>query len=118
MPSFPILKTGAVAQYPAERQIIFSTQVLEFIDGNEQRFREYRQAIRRWVIRLDLLDEGEFQAIAEFFDQGDPASPFSFTDPWEGTVYPSCVIEGDELQGQFLSGARVKTELKIKESRT
>ena len=33
MSDFPILKTGAVIQYPAEKATSFSTEVLRFVDG-------------------------------------------------------------------------------------
>lgn len=118
MAAFPVLRTGAVAQYPAERQIVFSTQVVQFIDGAEQRFREFGQPLRRWVIRLELLDEGEFQAVRSFFDHAGPLASFSFTDPWDGTVYPECSIDGDELTGELVGPERFKTDLTIKENRT
>lgn len=118
MATFPILKTGAIAQYPAERQIRFNTQVLEFIDGTEQRFRDYSQALRRWVIRLDLLDAAELQAVASFFDNAGPVSVFSFIDPWDATVHASCVIESPELKTELLGEWNGRTELTIREKRT
>src|SRR5690349_2720490 len=95
MAAFPTLKTGAVAQYPAERQLWFSTQVVEFVDGREQRFRDYAQPLRRWVIRLALLDASELQAVLEFA-RDTTISSFSFKDPWDGTLYPDCALEGVE----------------------
>lgn len=35
MQEFPLLKSGAVAQYPAQRAIRFSTQVMRFVDGSD-----------------------------------------------------------------------------------
>jgi phage-related protein len=94
--SFPALKTGAVAQYGSDRQKTFSTQVYRFLDGSEQRFPAYGAVLRRWVIRFDLLDESELVAMEQFFEsQGGRAGSFSFTDPWDGTVYPSCRFESD-----------------------
>jgi hypothetical protein len=118
MATFPILKTGAVAQYPAERQIRFSTQVTEFIDGSEQRFREYAQSLRRWVIRLDMLDATELQAVASFFDDAGPLSVFSFIDPWDASVHANCVIEGGELTTELLAEWNGRTELTIRENWT
>ena len=40
MNEFPKLKTGAVAQYPAQRTTRYSTHVMRFMDGSEQRYRE------------------------------------------------------------------------------
>ena len=119
MGEFPRLKTSAIAQYPAEKAWIYSTQVVRFVDGSEQRFPEYGAALRRWVIRLDLLDEGELAAIDEFFqvEQG-RFSSFSFTDPWTGTDHPNCTMEHDEAVLAYLASRRGQTELVVKENRT
>src|SRR5579864_5521225 len=98
MSAFPILKTGAVLQYPAQREVRFSTTVLRFIDGSEQRFRNYQTPLHRWTIRLDLLDESELHQLREFFrTQGGAAGSFAFTDPWDGTNYVNCNIEDDTM---------------------
>jgi len=59
MASFPPLKTGAIAQYPADRTPQFSTQAYRFLDGSEQRFPGFAGVLQQWTIKLDLLDEGE-----------------------------------------------------------
>jgi hypothetical protein len=61
--TFPTLKTGAVAQYGSSRTRGFSTQVFRFLDGSEQRFQDYGAPLRRWTIRLSLLDEAELNAL-------------------------------------------------------
>jgi phage-related protein len=100
--TFPSLKTGAVAQYPSDRQQNFSTQVFRFLDGTEQRFPGYGATLRRWVIRLDLLDESELTALEVFFvSEGGRAGLFSFTDPFDSTVYASCSFDADELDLTF-----------------
>src|SRR6266446_6842804 len=115
MAMFPGLKTGAVAQYPADRERRFSTDVVRFVDGSEQRFAGFGAALRRWVIRLELLDESELTALAEFF-QG-RAGTFSFTDPWDGVVYPNCSFEADEIAVEFGGVARGKTTVVVRENR-
>jgi hypothetical protein len=117
--SFPTLKTGAVAQYPSDRRREFSTSVLRFLDGTEQRFRTYGAPLRTWMIRLDLLDEFELTTLREFFEgQGGRAGIFSFTDPWDGTVYPSCSFGSDELALEFTGAGRGKMSVTVKENRT
>jgi len=102
MANFPALKTGAVAQYPSDRSQNFSTQVFRFVDGSEQRFPAYAASLRRWVIRLDLLDESELTALQDFFvSEGGRAGMFSFTDPFDSTVYASCSFDADELDLTF-----------------
>lgn len=119
MANFPALKTGAVAQYGSDRSRQYSTRVLRFLDGSEQRFPAYGAPLMRWVIRLDLLDESELENLEQFFqDEGGRAGSFSFTDPWDGTVYASCSFDSDELTLQFQGIARGKTQIAVKENRT
>lgn len=118
MSDFPTLKTGAIMQYPAEKAIQFSTQVLRFVDGTEQRFPRYGTPAHRWVIRLDLLDEQEIGALSDFFVvQSGAAGDFSFTDPWTNTVYSTCSFESDALQAGFSGDGRIKTNLVVRENR-
>src|SRR5258708_565604 len=99
MSTFPILKTGAVMQYPAERNGQFSNQVIRFIDGSEQRFRDFAHPLHRWAIKLESIDETEMNQLREFFRiQNGAAGEFSFTDPWDSTVYPSCSLETDAME--------------------
>jgi phage-related protein len=119
MASFPVLKTGAVAQYGSDRSRKFSTQVVRFLDGSEQRFPGYGAALMQWVIRLESLDESELTNLEQFFeDLGGRAGTFSFTDPWDGTVYASCSFGSDELALGFEEVARGKTQVTVKENRT
>ncbi len=119
MAAFPILKTGAVAQYPAVRGNVYSTSVLRFVDGNEQRFRNAGSALRRWQIRLDLLDDGELAEVELFFTTaGGQIGTFSFTDPWDNTEYPSCSLEQDEFRADFAEEARAGGQLIIRENRS
>jgi len=118
MPTFPQLRTQAVVQYPARRQMTFSTQVLEFLDGSEQRFRQWPGALRQWMIRLDLLTEEEISAFRQFFrSQGGQAQAFRFVDPWDGTDYPNCTIEGDALEVFLRAEGRGNLSLIVKECR-
>ena len=41
MATFPTLKTGAVMQYPAKATIRYSNRFIKFVDGGEQRYRDY-----------------------------------------------------------------------------
>lgn len=118
MATFPSLKTGAVAQYPAERAVQHSTVVYEFVDGSEQRFREFGTALRRWLIRLELLDEAELFRLEQFFiTQGGATGSFSFTDPWDDTEYADCSFEGDDLDLVFEGQGNGRASLVVKENR-
>jgi hypothetical protein len=94
MAQFPLLKTNAVTQYPSSRSAEFSTGVLRFVDGTEQRYRQMRQPVSKWILRLSDVSEGELYDVEDFFAsrQGQTGS-FVFTDPWDGTEYPDCSFE-------------------------
>jgi hypothetical protein len=118
MASFPALKTGVVAQYPTDRQRSFSTQVFRFLDGSEQRFPGYGAPLRQWTIHLDLLDESELTNLEQFFaSEGGRAGTFSFTDPFDGTVYASCSFGADELALNFSGPQDGKTTAVVRENR-
>ena len=118
MSDFPTLKTGAILQYPAQKEVRFATEVLRFVDGSEQRFREYQTPLRRWMIRLDLLDQGELHLLRQFFrTQAGAAGGFIFTDPWDGTQHTNCSLEGGEMAQQLVDEMKGKTSLTVRENR-
>lgn len=49
---FPTLKTGATLQYPAQRATAFSTDVVRFVDGSEQRFRDIKRRLSSGLSNL------------------------------------------------------------------
>ncbi len=119
MAEFPKLKSGAVMQHPARRATAYSTRVLRFVDGSEQRYRRYGAPLKSWLIRLELLDEEELRALEEFFaNQQGALYDFSFTDPFDGTTYPSCRLEGGEIELLFDDVHRGRTTLIVKENRS
>ena len=118
MANFPALKTGAVAQYPLDRTRQFSTQVLRFLDGSEQRFAGFGAPLKRWRIRLELLDEAELASIEEFFaEQNGRAGTFAFTDPWDGTVHASCSFEDDRMTASYRGPGDGAASVGVKENR-
>lgn len=118
MLSFPKLKTGAVAQYPASRSLTFQNEALRFVDGAEQRYRDSAGALHRWEIQLDRLDEAEVAAMEGFLlvAQGSFAD-FSFVDPWDGQTYPHCSLEADGLDVTFRLELWTVTSLSVVENR-
>lgn len=118
MADFPKLKTGAVAQYPAARNFEYRHQMLRFVDGNEQRYRDSAGPLRRWTIRLDYLDATEASAIEDFFitNQGRFAK-FTFVDPWDGASYANCSIAADDYSAVTQDDFRSLTSIVIEENR-
>lgn len=118
MNEFPRLKTGAVAQYPAQRVTRFSTQVMRFVDGSEQRYREWNGALRRWVIQLTALDEEEMDALESFVlaEQGGYGT-FTFVDPWDGEEYTGCSLENPDSFFEFTEFNDGRTRLVVRQNR-
>jgi hypothetical protein len=106
-------------QYPAEKRLVFSTRVMKFLDGSEQRFREYERVVRRWVISLDLLDGREWFEMESFFlSMQGRAGTFTFTDPWDGVEYANCSLEEDRVRISLLGEERAQLSLVIREDLT
>lgn len=119
MPTLPLLKTGAVTQYPAVNTIRFSSHVIRFVDGLEQRYRDFPSPLRSWVIRLDLLDETEMKAMEEFFaSRKGQSGSFTFVDPQSQTTFPDCSLAGDDFEFELEGEMRGKTTLIVRENRS
>ena len=106
-------------QYPATSSLHFQNRVIQFVDGVEQRYRDYKAPLRQWVIRLDLLDEGELAALDHFFrtEQGQGGS-FAFTDPQDSATYTDCSLADDTFAIELAGEARGSTRLVIRENRS
>jgi hypothetical protein len=117
--AFPLLKTGAVVQYPATKTTQYSSFVVRFMDGNDQRYRQYTPALQRCSIKLNLLDEGELHALEQFFmSQEGGFGTFTFVDPWTQTVYPNCSFEQDTLPYQLTDTSQGELSVVVVENRT
>ena len=117
MTEFPRLKSGAVAQYPAQRVVRFSTHVMRFVDGSEQRYREFSGPLRRWVIQLATLDEEEMDAMESFFlaEQGGYGT-FTFVDPWDDEEY-TCSLDNPDAFFDFSAFNDGRTRLVVRQNR-
>ena len=118
MSTLPVLKTGAVMQYPASRVQQYATDLVVFLDGTEQRSRKLPGPAKRWVIDLSMLDENEARSLEEFFrSQSGGYGSFSFTDPWNGTAYTDCSFAEDTMSMSFEAQDRVRIRLTVVENR-
>ena len=99
MATFPKLRTGAISQYPSSRSLQFSTHVVSYVDGSEQRFRMFPSAVTRWRVRLDQVSETELAAVAAFFEeQQGRFARFTFVDPWTGVEHVGCSFDQDAAE--------------------
>ena len=116
--TFPILKTGAVIQYPATKNAQYSSFVVRFLDGSDQRHRQYSTPLHRWIINFELLDDSELNTLEQFFiGQEGCFAAFTFIDPWTQTPFPNCSIDQDILDIQMRGEWQGKVKLIISENR-
>lgn len=104
MADFPLLSTGAVAQYPVSRASTFATEVIQFLDGSQQRCMTRGKLLRRWQLTLTQLSENELLAIEQFFEsvQGN-FGLFTFTDPITGNSASNCRLQDPSILTQYLA---------------
>jgi hypothetical protein len=115
---FPTLKTGAVAQYPATKASQFISFVVRFLDGADQRYRQFPAPLRSWVIKLDMLDEAELSQLEQFFiAQEGSAGTFSFMDPWTQTEFANCSLNQDTFQFAVQGEMQGTAQLVVVENR-
>ena len=118
MLTFPTLKTAAAVQYPLTVSEAFSTEVLQFLAGDEQRYLASPGELRAWSIQLEQLDEAELESIEAFFVAAAGSfETFSFPDPASGTTYPNCFIAQDLLHETFSGELRTATTILIQQGR-
>ena|SRR5438270_5712218 len=119
MANFPVLKTGALMQYPATATVRYFNELIQFVDGAEQRYRGYPAPLHEWVIRLDLLDEAELKALEKFFtDEQGQFGSFVFIDPKDNVTYPDCSLVIDDLNLSLDGEMRGKTTVVVRENRS
>lgn len=95
MASFPKLKTGSVAKYPATRQRVYRTMVHTFCDMSEQRFSKGNGPLCTWQLTYSNINTADKETLRGFFDgregatdttwditieDPDPAHPTTYTD--------------------------------------
>lgn len=116
--TFPLLKTGASAQYPLRCEVRYKNEVHRFVDGSEQRYRDFPAPLREWVVDLSLLDERELAALAEFVEESrGQYGEFHYTDPVTGVEYANCSLAGDDGESRFDGELRGRTRLVVRQNR-
>lgn len=116
--SFPRLKTGALAQYPMDQALTRPVETVRFLDMGRQAYVDSKDSVRRWRLRLSLLDESELAAVIEFFvAMRGSLGRFEFEDPATGEVVPNCRFDDDELELSSSDEFNGQTALTVRESR-
>jgi hypothetical protein len=116
--SFPRLKTGALTQYPTAQELARPVETVRFLDMGRQAYLDSRDSLRRWRLRLNLLDESELAVVVEFFTaMRGSLGRFEFEDPATGEVVANCRFDDDELTLSSSGEFNGQTALTVRESR-
>lgn len=101
--TFPLLSSGAVAQYPMAVVTGQNVQAIRFLDGSDQRYLQQGRQFRSWQIKLNLLNEAEIASLEAFFvaQQGDYLA-FSFPDPFSGAMVPNCRLGAPGMESTYV----------------
>lgn len=119
MSTFPKLKTQAITQYPSTRMTTFSTGIASFMDGQEQRFRDFSRSLLSWSVDLSLLDDLEMSTLENFFIvQNGSFSSFDFEDPWNGMVHSGCTLQNPEAVFEYVGPQTGSTHLIVQQNRS
>jgi hypothetical protein len=95
MASFPVLKTGASAQYGIERITQRPATVQRFLDGSTRRYPS-EKGWRAWRVRLEGLSGQEAETVASFVETHfETQELFAFLDPWSGIEHDGCHVAED-----------------------
>jgi phage-related protein len=104
MLTFPLLSTGAVAQYPLPLSYTSPVEIIRFIDGTDQRFLSRAKSLRTWQVKLSFVNEDEISQLETFFETlGGQYSLFAFPDPYSGQLVPNCVMGETALVTDYLA---------------
>ena len=105
-------------QHPMSRQLSFSTEQVQFLDGSEQRYPTSSGEMKRWIVPMELLNEYEVQELERFFREcmGKFAN-FAFTDPIDGKEYGDCSLDQDSFEVSATGEMRRSAALVIKQNR-
>jgi hypothetical protein len=105
-------------QYPVATGVRLRTELLEFVDGAEQRFPSTGELLKRWVLQYSQLDEGEMRNLRTFVESAlESGSLFPFIDPSTSVVYANCRINKAEFDESWGGDGQGSTRIEIVEVR-
>jgi len=116
MPNLPSLQTGSTVQYPFVTSLKYSTEIIRFVDGSEQRFSQSGNVHRAWNVEFRDLTPSETEAIAAFVEDSTSTNQeFAFHDPVTGEVHSHCRLAAERVPVQHAGEKRSNLWLTIKE---
>jgi hypothetical protein len=114
MPNLPSLQSGSTVQYPFVTSLRYSTGIIRFVDGSEQRFSHTRGVHRTWTVGLRDLNPSEIEAVAAFATSSDKQA-FTFYDPVTGEVHSQCTLLAQPVTVEHADEQRAHLSLTIVE---
>ena len=108
MPYFPHLTSGAVAQFPGNKQVLRRTVVNEAADGNTVKLADPAANTVQWTLKYSGLTDAEWNAIETLFEavEGQLQS-FTFLDPFDNLASWS----EDPTQAAWIKGSGLAVTL-------
>ncbi len=114
---FPEAVLRQLFQYPTNRENRISAQILRFVGGSEQRY-AISGALKTWKLQPALVTDDVAGQIVGFYQSVDgPANPFQFTDPWDGTIYPTCFFSQNTFESTMVGQNRNRIRFEITQGR-
>ena len=121
MPALPSLASGAIARYPVNRAVLANTGVIQFVNGNEQRWRQQAKLVAFDFVYTDV-NSYDMGVMLDFFlnSKGmfiDAALTNVFSVTIESTTYNYCVFDQDDFTETENTTNRYTFKLRIKQVR-
>ncbi|MGB9604885.1 MAG: DUF2460 domain-containing protein [Bryobacteraceae bacterium] len=99
------------------RRVEYRNEVLRFLDGSEQRYRQARGPLKQWVLNFGAIEDEEARRLVNFFEgQQGRVGSFAFEDPWEKTTNPNCSLVNDEVRLELENEGRARVRVVIREN--
>jgi hypothetical protein len=112
MASFPTLKSGTVSCYGLQRTASFATEVAEFLDDTEQRFR-VRPPLARFTLVFKDIEGYDLNRVRAFWISTKGAFDATWDLTIAGVTYSNLCFEGDLFSPNEQKQNRYSLELKV-----
>lgn len=96
MASFPALKSGSAAMYPLTRSIECSTQVVQFCDDSEQRWKS-RAKVSGFVLEYTDISGYDLGILRDFFRTVKGRGDTTWDVTIGGVLYQYMMFDSDEF---------------------
>lgn len=99
MADFPTLRSGAVTRYGAVRERVHRTEVVQFCDDSEQRWKR-KAPEAAFTLALTDLDGYDLSNVLEFFRSMKGRNDKTWNLVLNAVTYPNCAFAQDNITWQ------------------